>query len=75
MVPLTLIKPNRRCKVRASRGRHRHRNEALGFVPGEVLTIIQSDQGNLIVSLKDCRYALNKDQANSILVEDFDEHA
>ncbi len=73
MVPLSLIKTNRRCRVRASRGKNQQRNEALGFVPGELLTVIQSNRGNLIVSLKECRYALDKEQANSIFVEDDDD--
>ncbi len=67
MVPLTHIRKNCRCRVRGSRGRQRRRNEALGFVPGEELTVIQSNQGNLIVCLRGCRYALDRDQANSIL--------
>ena len=57
MVPLTHIRKNCRCRVRGSRGRQRRRNEALGFVPGEELTVIQSNQGNLIVCLRGCRYA------------------
>lgn len=75
MVPLTHIRKNRRCRVRGSRGRQRRRNEALGFVPGEELTVIQSNQGNLIVCLRGCRYALDRDQANSIFVEDCNEES
>jgi Fe2+ transport system protein FeoA len=44
--------------------------EALGFVPGEELDVISSSDGNVIVLLRDARYALDKEQAKDIYVEE-----
>jgi Fe2+ transport system protein FeoA len=70
MVPLCYMQNKKRCRVRRARGRCRERMEALGFVPGEELDVISSCDGNVIVLLRDARYALDKEQAKDIYVEE-----
>lgn len=42
--------------------------ENLGFVKGEVVTIISKNQGNMIIGIKDSRLAINNSMANKIIV-------
>ncbi len=71
MVPLSIGKPNQSYTIVKLTGSQRARSEALGFVTGETVNVVQSAHGNLIVSLRDSRYAISKEQAGSILVEEF----
>ena len=42
--------------------------ESLGFVVGGNVTVISKTSGNLIVNIKDSRFAIGKDMANKIFV-------
>ena len=42
--------------------------EHLGFVPGSVVTVVSTMGGNLIVSVKDTRVAINRDMAAKIMI-------
>lgn len=42
----------------------------LGFVKGAVIKVVNENDGNLIVSIKDARVAIGKDIAKKILVEE-----
>ena len=46
----------------------RRRLQEMGFVKGESLRIISQMRGNLIVRIKDCRVALDRDLAVNIVV-------
>ena len=40
----------------------------LGFVIGTSVKVVNSISGNLIIQVKDCRVALNKEMANRIII-------
>lgn len=40
----------------------------LGFVPGEIVTVVSMSGGNLIVNIKESRVAIGKDMAAKINV-------
>lgn len=42
----------------------------LGFVKGAIIRVVNENEGNLIVSIKDARVALGKDVAKKIIVEE-----
>lgn len=70
MLPLCYGNTNQSYTIIRVKGPRRCHAEALGFVPGESVNIIQSANGNLIVSLRDSRYAISKEQAKSIFVKE-----
>ena len=70
MVPLSIMQNKKRCKVQHTRGKCRKRMEALGFVPGERIDVISSCNGNVIVMLREARYALDAEHAKNIFVEE-----
>lgn len=41
----------------------------LGFVVGEEVRIVSDMGGNLILSVKDCRVALNRDMAMRVMIK------
>ncbi len=43
--------------------------EKLGFVAGEVITVISGNNGSMIVNVKDSRIAIGMDMANKIVVK------
>ena len=42
--------------------------ENLGFIPGSRVTVISSLSGNLIVSVKEARVAINQEMAAKIMI-------
>lgn len=42
--------------------------ENLGFITGDVVSVISSIEGNMIVQVKESRIAINKDMAMKIMV-------
>ena len=42
--------------------------EKLGFVAGEMVTVVSEISGNVIVQVKDCRVAISKEMACKIMV-------
>ncbi len=70
-MPLTVAGINVPCKIVRVGGREEtHRFlENLGFVPGAETMVVSTSGGNVIVSLKDSRIAIDKQMANKIMVE------
>lgn len=53
------------CHVTGDLKRH---CECLGILPGEELIPISNNDGNLIIKIRDCRFAINMGIANRIYV-------
>ncbi len=72
MMPLTFMNEGINLKVLKINGRSDTKQflEKLGFVSGSDIKIVQKMNGNIIVSIKDTRVAINKDFANKIMVEE-----
>ena len=71
-MPLTMLPPGQEatinaCKVKKDNTRKFLEN--LGIVPGASISVITEMGGNLIVSVKGSRLALNKGTAQMLLVE------
>ena len=66
-----MIKPGAKARVVAVTGAEDAKKHlgALGFVPGVVVSIVQSDGGNMIVGIHESRLALNAELANKLMVE------
>lgn len=69
-MPLTLITPGSSNVIRRITGKTETKLflEKLGFVPGETVTVVAENCGNLIVNIKDSRVALSRDMALKIVV-------
>ena len=68
MMPITMAKPGERVQVKHLSGKdevRRHLNE-LGLVEGDYVTVIQNNNGNLIMQVKDGRIALDEKLAMRI---------
>ncbi len=68
MMPITMAKPGERVQVKRLAGKdevRRHLNE-LGLVEGDYVTVIQNNNGNLIMQVKDGRIALDEKLAMRI---------
>ena len=70
MMPITMTKVGERNYIRKITGKDEVRQHLanLGFVIGEQVTIVAENGGNLILSVKDSRVALDKSMANRIMV-------
>lgn len=70
MMPLTMAQPAEEVTILKITGKDETRQHLaeLGFVVGEVVTVISQLGGSLIVQVKDSRIALDKTMANRILV-------
>lgn len=69
-MPLVMARAGERNIIRKITGRdevRRHLTE-LGFVAGECVTVISELGGNLILSVKDSRIALDRSMASRIIV-------
>ena len=49
--------------------RLRHRLTELGLIPGSVLTIVQNQNGPLLIAVRDTRLAIGRGMAEKILVK------
>jgi ferrous iron transport protein A len=69
-MPLTMARTGERNSVKKVGGRDETRRflENLGFVPGAFVTIIAAIGGNIIVSVKESRIAINREMACKIIV-------
>lgn len=69
-MPLTLMTPGNSNVIRRITGKTETKLflEKLGFVPGETVTVVAENCGNLIVNIKDSRVALSRDMALKIVV-------
>ncbi len=69
-MPLTYLRPGEsRCILRIiGKDELRTRLAALGFVPGERVTLLSCRGKDLIIAIKDSRVALGQDLAERIIV-------
>lgn len=70
MMPLTMAKVGEANFIKKITGKdevRRHLAE-LGFVVGECVTVVSDIGGNMILSVKDSRIALDKTMVNRILI-------
>lgn len=70
-MPLAMLGTGERAVVRRIGGNPETRNHLadLGFVSDTKLSVVQSQDGNMIVNLKDSRLALTKEMASRIMVD------
>ena len=70
MMPLSMVKPGETNTIKKVGGKEETRKflENLGFVVGETVTVLSAFGGNMIVSIKDSRVAINSDMAMKIIV-------
>lgn len=77
MMPLTMAMAGKMNLIRKITGKdevRRHLSE-LGFVIGETVTVVSEMGGNMILSVKDSRIALDKTMASRIIIEEgYDEN-
>lgn len=69
-MPLSMARIGEANYIRRITGKDEVRRhlEALGFVIGESITVISEINGNMILSIKNSRIALDKTMANRIMV-------
>lgn len=70
-MPLTMLSPGKEARIDACRAKENTRRflEGLGIVPGASISVISEIDGNLIVSVKGSRLALNKGIAQQLMVQ------
>jgi ferrous iron transport protein A len=70
MMPLTMAKQGETNYIQKITGRDEVRRHLaqLGFVVGEQVTVVSKIAGNMILQVKDCRIALNRDMADRIMI-------
>ena len=70
MMPLTMAKAGEENSIKKVGGKAEVRQflENLGFVAGSSVTVITEIEGNLIVSVKDSRIAINREMASKIMI-------
>lgn len=70
MMPLTMLQKGRTSCIRAITGKDDTKRflESLGFVVGSQVTVVSELGGNLILSVKDTRVAIDKAMAKRIMV-------
>ena len=69
-MPLTVAVPGEPVVIRKITGKDEARQHLaqLGFVAGQVVTVVASLAGNLILQVKDSRVALDQTMANRIII-------
>ena len=70
MMPLTLIGEGEEATVMRVGGNAevQHHLENLGFVPGGLVTVVNTLGGNLIVNVKESRVAISQEMAAKIMI-------
>ncbi|MCX7709313.1 MAG: ferrous iron transport protein A [Clostridia bacterium] len=70
-MPLTMLSPGKEAVINACRAKDSTKKflEGLGIIPGVSISVISEMSGNLIVSVKGARLALNKGIAQQLLVK------
>jgi ferrous iron transport protein A len=70
MMPLTLAKQGETNYIQKITGKDEVRQHLaeLGFVVGGRVTVVSVIAGNMILQVKDCRVALNRDMAQRIMI-------
>lgn len=69
-MPLTMASPGQTMCIRKITGKDETQKFLgnLGFVAGEVVTVVSEISGNVIIGVKDTRVALSKQLAQRIMV-------
>ncbi len=69
-MPLSVAEHGKNFEIKRINGKDETRRflETLGFVEGSVIRVISKMGGNLIVSVKDSRIAIDKTMANRVMV-------
>lgn len=69
-MPLTMASPGQKMCIRKITGKDETQKFLgnLGFVAGEVVTVVSEISGNVIIGVKDTRVALSKQLAQRIMV-------
>jgi ferrous iron transport protein A len=70
-MPLTMLAPGKEAIINACKAKDATKKflEGLGIMPGVSISVISEMSGNLIVSVKGSRLALNKGVAQQLLVQ------
>lgn len=70
MMPLTMAKAGEEAAILKITGRDETRQHLaeLGFVVGEMVTVVSEMAGSLIVQVKESRVALDRSMANRIMI-------
>jgi len=70
MIPLTYADPGEENVIMKINGRPEVKKhlEDMGFVAGSIIRVVSSVNGNLIVSVKDTKVALDKELAMRIMI-------
>jgi len=71
MHPLTLSTPGSTAIIRRINGRDETRQRLceMGLVVGNEVTILTNQQGNLLITVKDCRIGINSDLATRVMID------
>lgn len=70
MMPLIMVDPGRPNEIKKITGKDEVKKllGSLGFVEGEIVTVVSQMNGNVIVNIKDTRVAIDRSMAQRILV-------
>lgn len=70
MMPLTMINEGESMEIRKIGGKTETKKflESLGFNVGEKVSVVSTNQGNVIVQVKESRVAISREIANKIMV-------
>ena len=70
MMPLTMINEGESTEIRKIGGKTETKKflESLGFNVGEKVSVVSTNQGNIIVQVKESRVAISQGIANKIMV-------
>ena len=70
MLPLAMANPGEVCIVKRVGGKDEVRRhlETLGFVVGSEVTVVSSNNGNVIVTVKGSRIAISREMAARIMI-------
>ena len=70
MMPLSMAKPGETVIIRKITGRDEVRQHLaeLGFVVDTEVTVVNELGGSLILQVKDCRVALDRQMANRVMI-------
>ena len=70
MMPLTMINEGESTEIRRIGGKTETKKflESLGFNVGEKVSVVSTNQGNVIVQVKESRVAISREIANKIMV-------
>ena len=70
-MPLTMLSPGKEAVIEVCRAKDITKKflEGLGIIPGVTISVISEFSGNLIVSIKGSRLALNRGVAQQVLVQ------